>query len=151
MYGRILLALDCTAADRALLTHGAELARRLGSALLLLHVADGWAARNYDRFALAESEEMQSDRRYLEETAARLRRETGLEVEHDLALGDPPTESVRAAEAARCDLIALSSHGHRLFGDLFFGSTIDKVRHRTHIPILAVRRPLEEARERAGA
>lgn len=138
MYRRILLALEATDADDALIPHVTELARRLGSALLLLHVADGWVARNYDRLDLAASDEMRDDWRYLQETAERVRRETGLPVEVHLALGDPPSQIVRVAEEAGCDLIALTSHGHRLFGDLLFGSTIDKVRHRTAIPILAV-------------
>ena len=73
MYRKILVALENSRSDRSLLPHIAELARRLGSALLLVHVADGWVARNYDRLKLAESEEMKDDRRYLEETAARLR------------------------------------------------------------------------------
>jgi len=105
---------------------------------LLVHVADGWAARNFDNQKLAESEEMLADRSYLEETAARLRGD-GLSVTAYLALGNPPTELLKAAKTQHCDLIAMTSHGHRLLGDLVFGSTINEVRHKTHIPILVVR------------
>ena len=108
------------------------------SHLLLVHVADGWVARNYDRLKLCESEEMKADRSYLEQTAAQLRAE-GLSVSLHLALGDPPTEILKTAEAENCDLIAMTSHGHRLVGDLLFGSTIHEVRHRTSIPVLLVR------------
>ncbi len=69
--------------------------------------------------------------------AARLRTE-GLTVTTVLALGNPPTEIVRTAAARACDLIALTSHGHKLIGDVLFGSTIDKVRHTTSIPLLVV-------------
>jgi nucleotide-binding universal stress UspA family protein len=138
MYKKILIALDNTPADESLLPHVRELARRLGSQLLLFHVADGWAARNFNQLTLAESEEMKADRAYLDRIAGRLRGE-GLTVETALALGSPPAEILKAAEAGHCDLIAMTSHGHRLFGDLFHGSTITEVRHKTTIPLLVVR------------
>ncbi len=138
MYRKILVALENTRADESLIPHVTELAKRLGSELLLLHVADGWVARNFDRLKLAESEEMQSDRKYLEKTAARLR-DAGLTVTACLALGDPPTEILKAAKTDRCDLIAMTSHGHRLIGDILYGSTIHTVRHKTRIPVLVVR------------
>jgi len=138
MYRKILVALENSAADQALLPHVTELARRLQSNLLLVHVADGWAARNFNHLKLAESEEMKADRAYLEDTKEKLKAE-GLSVQSHLALGDPPTEILRTAEAENCDLIAMTSHGHRLIGDLLFGSTIHEVRHKTSIPVLLVR------------
>ena len=138
MYKKILIALENGPADETILPHAAELARRCGSNLLLLHVADGWAARNFNKLELAESEEMKGDREYLEKVAGRLRGD-GLSVESMLALGNPPAEILKVAEAEHCDLIAMTAHGHRLFGDIFYGSTITEVRHRTSIPILVVR------------
>jgi len=138
MYRKILVALENSRADESLLPHVTELARRLNAELLLVHVADGWVARNFDRLNLAESDEMKADRAYLEATATRLRGE-GLTVAAHLALGDPPDEILRTAASERCDLIAMTSHGHRLLGDLLYGSTIHAVRHKAHIPILLVR------------
>src|SRR5262245_55128869 len=129
MYHRILVALDNSRADQTLIPHICELAQRLGSELLLVHVADGWVARNYDQLELAESEEMKSDREYLDSTAAKLR-EAGVAVTIKLALGNPPTEILRTAAEEACDLIAMTTHGHRLFGDLLYGSTINEVRHK---------------------
>jgi len=140
MYKKILIAHENGPADEAILPHVAELAKRFGSTLLLLHVADGWAARNFNTLELAESEEMKEDRAYLEKVAGRLRG-NGLSVETKLALGNPPAEILKTAEGEHCDLIALAGHGHRLFGDIFYGSTITEVRHRTSIPILVVRAP----------
>jgi len=138
MYQKILVALENSRADETLVPHIAALARRLGSELLLVHVADGWAARNFDQLKLAESTEMKEDRAYLENLAVRLR-DAGLKVATDLVLGNPPTEIVKTAAANGCDLIAMTSHGHKLVGDIFLGSTIDKVRHNTLIPLLVVR------------
>lgn len=138
MYRKILVALENSRADKSLLPHVEQLAKLLGSHLLLVHVADGWVARTYDQLKLAESEEMRADRRYLEETAEALR-QNGLSVTVRLALGNPPTEIIKAAEAEHCDLIAMATHGHRLIGDLLLGSTIHEVRHKTYLPVLLVR------------
>ena len=73
MYKKILVALENGRADDTLVPHIAEFARRLGSELLLVHVADGWAARNYESLKLAESSEIKEDRAYLESVALKLR------------------------------------------------------------------------------
>ena len=138
MYRKILVTLENSPSDEAILPHVAELARRLGSELLLLHVADGFAARNFKQLKLTESEEMKADRAYLEKIAEQFRAQ-GLTVSTLLALGDPPKEILKVAEAEKCSLIAMASHGHRLIGDLIFGSTIHEVRHNTAIPVLLVR------------
>ena len=138
MYKKILVALENGPADETILPHVAELAQHFGSSLLLLHVADGWAARNFNTLELAESEEMKEDRAYLEKVAGHLR-ERKLSVHTQLAMGNPPTEILRIANAEKCDLIVMTSHGHRFWGDLFHGSTITEVRHSTTIPMLILR------------
>ena len=138
MYSKILVALENSYADEAMLPQITQLALRLDSELLLLHVADGWAARSFDQLKLAESEEIKSDRAYLEKIAENLRAEK-LTVTTRLAMGNPSTEILKVAVAEDCKLIAMTSHGHRFFGDLFHGSTITEVRHSTHIPIFLVR------------
>jgi manganese transport protein len=138
MYRKILVALDNSPSDQELLPHVAQLALLVKGQLLLLHVADGWVARNFNQLNLAESEEMQQDWRYLKDTASRLRTETGLTIETRLALGNPPAQILKVAETDACDLIAFASHGHRLVGDIIHGSTIETVRHRATVPILVV-------------
>src|ERR1022692_4779978 len=138
MYKKILIPLENSVTDSAILDHIRSLTKITGAKLLLVHVADGWAARNFNQLKLAESTEMKEDRAYLEGVAVRLRT-AGLEVTVELVLGNPPTEILKAADARACDLIAMTSHGHKLLGDFFLGSTIDKVRHNTVIPILVVR------------
>jgi nucleotide-binding universal stress UspA family protein len=138
MYKHILIPLENSATDQVILDHIKSLVTLTGAKLLLLHVADGWVARNFNQLKLAESEEMKSDREYLEKIAGQLRGD-GYSVETILALGDPPKEIIKVAEGEQCDLIAMGSHGHRLFGDILHGSTITQVRHKTLIPILLVR------------
>ena len=123
MYKRILVALENARSDTAILPHVSRLAHIVGAELVLLHEADGFAARNFAQLDLAESEEIKADRSFLEDIALGLRK-TGLVVKAVLAMGNPPQEILRAAEAELCDLIAMTSHGHKLLADLFLGSTI---------------------------
>jgi len=134
MYKKILVALENSRADQTLIPHVTELARRFKAELLLVHVADGWVARNFDKMELAESEEMKEDRRYLERLAGDLRKK-GARVSIHLALGDPPAEILKTSTREHCDLIAMTMHGHRFLADLVLGSTIHQVRHKSRVPI----------------
>lgn len=138
MYRRILVALEHSAADATILAHATDLARLTGAELLLVHVADGWAARHFDQLKLRESEEMKEDRAYLERVREELAA-SGLQVTAQLAKGDPPTELIRVAEEGQVDLIAMSTHGHRFIADVLFGTTVSKVRHLVKIPVLLLR------------
>ena len=138
MYTRILVPLENTPYDAAILTHVRQLARATGASLLLIHVADGWAARNMAQLELRESEELRSDRDYLKRTADALEHD-GYKVDALLAGGDPVKEIIDAAMREHCDLIAMSTHGHRFLKDVIFGSVAEGVRHRCTIPVLLVR------------
>ncbi len=138
MYKRILVAIENSAADPTIVRHASDLAQLTGAALLLVHVADGWAARNFDQLQLRESEEMKSDRAYLERLRDDLR-SRGLTVDTMLAMGDPATELIRVAEQQGVDLIAMSTHGHRFLADLLHGTTADRVRHLVKVPVLLLR------------
>jgi nucleotide-binding universal stress UspA family protein len=138
MYRRILVAIEHSAADRTILTHVEQLAKLTGARLLLLHVADGWAARYFDQLKLKESEEMKADRAYLDGLKADLE-SRGLSVDTLLAMGDPANQLIRAAETEGVDLLAMSTHGHRFLADLVLGATADRVRHLVKIPVLLLK------------
>lgn len=138
MYKKILVTLDHTLADKTILDHIEKLHRFIPSEVLLLHVADGWVARNYERLRLRESEEIKQDKRYLAEVAKRLTKK-GIKTTHFLAMGEPADEIIKFAEAQNCDLIAMSTHGHRFLSDFIHGSTATKVRHQVEIPLLLIK------------
>jgi len=141
MYRRILVPLEHSLYDEVILDHVRQLATLCKSSLLLMHVADGWAARHQKSLQLRESEEMRLDREYLEGWCATLRDE-GFEADSLLAGGDPATEIASAAEREHCDLIAMAVHGHRGLQDVIYGTTANTVRHRTMVPVLMVRGPV---------
>lgn len=138
MYQHILVAIEHSPADEAILDHIVELARLTQARLLLVHVADGFAARHFRDLELRESEEIRDDRAYLARRADELRSK-GLQADCRLAMGDPATELIRIAAQEGVDLIAMSTHGHRFLSDLLHGTTVDKVRHTVRIPVLLLR------------
>jgi len=140
VYKKILVTLENSRTDEAILRHIEVLAKALGSSLLLAHVADGWMARHRELLNLAESQEMRIDRAYLEEVRARFAA-AGIPAETELLWGEPADEIVKLAEASGVDLIAMSTHGHRFLADLLYGSTANKVRHTVDIPVLLLRAP----------
>jgi len=138
MYKTILVPVENRETDQTILKHIRPLARLAHSKLMLVHVADGWVARNYENFKLQESDEMKEDRAYLVSLESELRAE-GFEVSSILAMGEPSTEIIKLARAEPVELIAMSTHGHRFISDLLYGSTADKVRHSVDIPVLLLR------------
>src|SRR5262245_58820496 len=138
MYRRILVTLEHSPTDTAILEHVRPLARHLDASLVLMHVADGFAARNVHQLKLRESEEIRADRAYLEKLASELNEE-GLHAEAVLAGGDPAREIIAAAEREKCDLIAMATHGHKLIGDVLYGSVANQVRHGTNVPVLLLK------------
>jgi nucleotide-binding universal stress UspA family protein len=138
MYKTILVAVENSAADETILDHVEPLAVMTGAHLLLVHVADGWAARHFKELNLRESEEMQADRAYLSRLQFDLEAR-GLPVETLLLMGDPAKELVRVAEERAVDLVAMATHGHRGVSDVIHGTTVDHVRHKVRMPVLLLR------------
>jgi nucleotide-binding universal stress UspA family protein len=138
MYRHILVPVEHSDADRTILAHVQDLARMTNAKLLLLHVADGWAARNYDALELRESEEIKDDRAYLDQLCGDVR-SAGFEVDCRLAMGDPASEILKVADEAGVDLIAMATHGHRFIADMIKGATADRVRHLAKVPVLMIR------------
>jgi nucleotide-binding universal stress UspA family protein len=138
MYSNILIAIEHSDADRTVLEHVQQLATLTQASLLLVHVADGWAARHYEELELRDSEEIKDDRAYLERVAEDLE-SRGFRTRTRLAMGDPATELVKVAREEAVDLIAMSTHGHRFLNDLLRGSTADRVRHSVEVPVLMIK------------
>ena len=138
MYEHILIPLENTATDEAILGHIRNLARLTNAKITLIHVADGYVARYQNQLNLANSQEMVEDQNYLEKRKVELTNE-GFEVNVHLATGDPVKKILAYAKSHHCDLIAMSTHGHGIFKDFLFGSVASDVRHRTNLPVLLLK------------
>ncbi len=136
MYDTILVTLDSTPTDRAIIEHIKKLAKLLQSRVVLLHVADGWAARAYGPDAV--SPEIKEDTEYLRNVRAEFE-SAGIQADAELAYGDPAKEIVNWVERKGCDLVAMSTHGHRFLADLFLGTTATRVQHSIRVPVLLLK------------
>jgi nucleotide-binding universal stress UspA family protein len=136
MYATILVTLDGTATDRAIIEHIKQLAKLASSRVVLLHVADGWAARTYGPDAV--SREVAEDTAYLEKVQTEFQT-AGIPAQAELAFGEPADEIIKWVRQKGCDLVAMSTHGHRFLADVFLGATATRVRHRIDVPVLFLR------------
>jgi nucleotide-binding universal stress UspA family protein len=136
MYRKILVTLDATPTDRAIIEHIKDLAKMMDSRVTLLHVADGWAARMYGADAVGP--EVSEDKAYLQKVKTEFE-SAGIPTEAALAYGDPASEIIKWVQKEGCDLVAMSTHGHRLIGDLIYGTTAPRVQHSVSVPVLLLR------------
>jgi manganese transport protein len=137
-YRRIALALEAGPRDQEILSGVIPLVRAAGAELVLIHTLETAAAHLLGENVRDEEAIRVSD--YLERTAAALR-EAGVACTVRLGAGGPDRELARIASEEGADLIVTGSHGHRFFGDIFHGSTVTELRHRTSIPVLSLRTP----------
>ena len=136
MYNKILVTLDATPTDRAIIEHVKALAKIMQSRVVLLHVADGWAARMFGPDAV--SPEIAEDKAYLEQVQIEFQ-SAGLSAEAELAFGEPAKEIIKWVQEKGCDLVAMSTYGHRFVADLFLGTTSRRVRHSVGVPVLLLK------------
>ena len=136
MYKTILVALAGTSTDRAIIEHVKPLAKLVQSRVVLLHVADGWAARTFGPDAV--SREIIEDTAYLNRVLSEFKA-AGIPTDAELAYGDPASEIVKWVEQKGCDLVAMSTHGHRFLADIFLGTTASRVQHSVSVPVLLLR------------
>ncbi len=137
MYNTILVTLDATATDRAIIEHVKKLAKFMESRIVLLHVATGAAAQWHGPDAAGQ--EVAQGHAYLDGVKAEFEA-LGIPADAQLAYGSPPAKQiVKWVEENGCDLVAMSTHGHRLLGDLFLGATACEVRHCLSVPVLLLK------------
>jgi nucleotide-binding universal stress UspA family protein len=136
VYHTILVTLDGTPTDRGIIDHVKQLAQVMHSRVVLLHVADGWAARTFGSDAV--SPEVTADLAYLETVRTEFTG-AGTPAETVLAFGEPADEIVKWIRDKGCDLVAMSTHGHRFLADLFLGTTASRVQHQVKVPVLLLR------------
>jgi nucleotide-binding universal stress UspA family protein len=136
MYKTILVTLDGTPTDRAIIEHIKSLAKLAQSRVVLLHVADGWAARTFGSDAV--SPEITEDTAYLNQVRSEFQ-SAGIPADAELAFGEPADEIVKWVAQKGCSLVAMSTHGHRFLADLVLGTTASRVQHRISVPVLLLR------------
>lgn len=136
LYKTILVTLEGTPTDQAIVEHIKLLARAMKSRVVLLHVASGVPAK-YHRTDAA-GKEVEESRAGLERVLAEFVA-AGVPAEAELAYGEPAKEIVKWVKRKGCDLVAMSTHGHKFVADLVLGTTAFEVQHSLSVPVLLLR------------
>ncbi len=136
MYKTILVTLDGSQTDRAIIEHIKPLASLMHSRVVLLHVASGAQAKYYGR--QASGTEVEHGDEYLRQVRDELR-QAGITTDAEMAFGDPAREIINWVNRQGCDLVAMSTHGHHMLADLVLGTTAIRVQHNVSVPVLLLR------------
>jgi nucleotide-binding universal stress UspA family protein len=136
LYKTILMPLEGTPTDRAIINHIKLLAPVMKSRVVLLHVATGVPAK-YHRTDAA-GKEVEESNAFLDNVRDEFAA-AGIPTEAELAYGEPAKEIVKWVKREGCDLVAMSTHGHQLIADLVLGTTAIHVQHSISVPVLMLR------------
>lgn len=136
MYKTILVTLEGTPTDRAIIEHVKQLAAALQSRVVLLHVVSGVPALIHGSDAAGR--EVEEATAFLQAVRAEFAK-AGIAAEAELAYGDPGKEIVAWVNKKGCDLVAMSTHGHQFVADLVLGTTAFRVQHSLSVPVLMLR------------
>ncbi len=143
---RICCPIDFSDASRAAMEVAADLARRTGAALVLLH-AYPIPGYTFPDGSVVASPKMMQDladqaERHLEEWRAQAEKLVGApRVTADKAIGEPAAEIVSFARSAGIDLVVVGTHGRTGLEHALMGSVAERVVRRAHCPVLTVRPP----------
>jgi nucleotide-binding universal stress UspA family protein len=136
MYNTILVTLDHTRTDRAIIEHIKPLAKLMHSRVVLLHVATGVPAKYHG--SDASGKEVEEGKAFLSNVVEEFKA-AGIKAEAELAFGEPAKEIVKWVQRKGCDLVAMSTHGHHFVADIVLGTTAIKVQHNISVPVLLLR------------
>jgi nucleotide-binding universal stress UspA family protein len=141
---RICCPIDFSDASRAAMEVAADLARRTGAELVLLH-AYPIPGYTFPDGSVVASPKMMQDladqaERHLEEWRGEAVRLVGApRVSAEKAVGEPAAEIVSYARSAGMDLVVVGTHGRTGLEHALMGSVAERVVRRAHCPVLTVR------------
>lgn len=131
VYKKILVTIDCSPVDDAILRHVSALARQNDAKVYLLHVVHSHTL-DQDRVLREQAQLcLESDRAALQAQ--------GVEAHTLIRSGEPDAEILDEIATADYDLVAMATHGHTFIGDLLFGSVSQSLKHKISIPLLLLK------------
>jgi len=145
LYKRILVPVDGSEKAATAAIHGAELASKLGSELLLFHVVPSlppYVDTSPDRLSNIQQAIMNEFSRHGREILAKVKDDLepyGLKIATDIAVGHPAEEIVKKAKEMDCDLVVMGSRGLGEIKGYLLGSVSNRVTRHASCPVLVVR------------
>ena len=147
MFKHILIPTDGSPVSAKAVKAGIAFAKQSGAKVTGYHAVEPVPTHLYgegyvaDKAMIAEFERRRRDAARKRIAAiARQARKAGVRFEPLVQIARTPYEGiVDAARKRKCDLILMSSHGHRGFSRLLLGSVADKVIQLSKVPVLVYR------------
>ena len=131
VYKKILVAIDCSPVDEAIVEHVSALARQNSAEVYLLHVVH---SHTLDQERVLREKCEVTLNAYRETLRAQ-----GIAAFNLIRSGEPDDEILKEIESKDYDLVAMATHGHTFIGDLLFGSVSRKLKHKINIPLLLLK------------
>jgi nucleotide-binding universal stress UspA family protein len=141
----IACAIDFSEASHVAMEMAADLTRRHGARLALVHVCEPPLGPMAD-FAYTPADTLQSGaavrdaERMLASWRGDAERVTGRSVGGAVVVGDPATEIVRWSRDHRADLLVVGTHGRKGIRRLVLGSVAERVARDAECTVVVVRR-----------
>lgn len=148
MFNRILIATDGSALSKTAIASGVELARQAGASVVGVHVRLPLALVCYGDGSIMVPVEAETAHREQTSAAARMflaeieaaAHKAGVRFEGvDVEDRSPADSILRIADAQRCDLIVMASHGRKGLSRVLLGSETSKVLTHATQPVLVTR------------
>ncbi|MGZ3903443.1 MAG: Nramp family divalent metal transporter [Bacteroidia bacterium] len=130
----IYITVDFSSSDHKALNHAVQLGGKEAS-YSLLHVVETPGAIIYG--AETEDFETRKDIELIEEYVHQLKQQ-GYNTNFLLGYGNPKQAIPQLVNQHGADVLVIGTHGHKGFKDLFFGTTVEAVRHKISVPLLVV-------------
>lgn len=135
-YRKIAICVDFSDSDHEAISRAIQQGGK-EALYILIHITETAGARVMQNET--EDYETDFDRKALAEYAKRLI-DQGYLVETQLGFGNPKDRIPEIVKASESELLVMGAHGHRIWHDILFGTTVERVRHRVQIPVLIVRK-----------
>ena len=130
IYKQILITMDCSPVDDAIIEHVSALALQNNSIVSLIHIIHS--------HTIEQDRALHKDAKIFLNEKCKLLQSKGIETHIILKSGEPEEEIVSVINNGEFDLVAMATHGHGFFGDTLFGSVSRVIKHKTTVPLLII-------------
>ena len=130
VYKKILVTMDCSSVDDAIVDHVSALALQNNAQVYLLHVVHS--------HTLDEDRVLHKRAKASLKTRCEALQAQGITAHMVIKSGEPDAEILKEIEGKDYDLVAMGTHGHSFIGDILFGSVSRTLKHKIRIPLLLI-------------
>ncbi len=134
-YKHIGITIDFSKNDRDCIRH-AIMQGNKDTRYTLIHVVETAGARYYGTEVM--DHETQSDSDNLDKYVLAMKN-LGYNADAHIGFGRAAPSIAKIVNDDKIDFIVMGSHGHKVFKDLIYGTTVDSVRHKVNVPVLVVK------------